>query len=577
MTIDAIATLTNLTRRADDAFTRAIATSESRSVVGRLATSSIGAGIRIALIFDAYRRSSSRVADLIHCARRIARRDANAIHTRLTRRARRASARRDAREAHEGVIGNASLIGWTRIGFARIVHARALIADFSATLARHVVTIVEHALASIRTGWRAHRTCAAGDARARIAATGGAIAFANRWFDATRQFRTGGSAQHGVVRILDGLRRTIAAKSVEVRRAIRHGQRISRFAAHDHFALLSRWTGEFARIAGSCALTAARALDANLALRAARIRAVIDDAIAIVVRAIAFFDRRALPTETNEDAIFTGPRALHANALVLATRLANDGHRRRKRVGRSIQTIGRIADFIDRAVAIVVEAIANFGIRAYATDANEATGAVALQHTRLTRSARPIPRIKNGIVCRHAAAAERNTIVDVAFAIVIEAVARLGSRRNVAGTIENTRGAGNHAFLAFTDVRTAFTTNTGQGSIIGHAIAVVIEAITRFRCGPLGILTNPPGCSSTSQRAEIARSRQGSISRAGRALRRAPIQSIKRTAIAWFVPAAILTSRRSIGKRRVVRRAVAVVINAVANFILRTDTALTNQ
>lgn len=577
MTGNTIASLTNLSAWTDDAFTRAIATCECRAAIGGLATSSIRARIRIALIYDTHGSRSRRIAGLTHCARRIARRDTNAIHAGLACRTHRAGTCRYAGEAHERIIGNASLISGTRISFAGIVHARTLIAGFVATLARHVETIVEHAFAHIRTTWSAHGTRAAGHAITRIAASCGTIALANRWLDASWQFGAGWCAEHGVVGVLDGLRRTIAAKSLEISRAIRHGQRIARLAAHDRFALLSRRTGEFTVIARSRALTAASTFYAYLALRAARICTVVDHAVAIVVGAIAFFDRRALTAETNEHAVFTGPCTLNADTLVFTTRLTNDRHWRRKRICRSIQAIRRIAHFIDRAITIVVEAVADFGIRTNAAHTNQSASAIALQDAWLTRRARSISRIKRGVIRWRAASTERNTVVDVAFAIVVKTIADLGRWRNVTYAIENTGRTGDDACLAFTRVRTTYAANASQCSVVHHAIAVVIKTVTRFWQRALRILTNPSSSSGTGQGAEITRCRQGTIAATCGSRRRTPRQSIERTTIARVVPATILTSWRRIRERSIVGRAVTVVIDAVTNFILRADSTLTNQ
>ncbi len=573
---DATSVLTNLTRRANDAFTGAVAARETRSAVGGLATRTIGARIGIAHVHHARRLGTRRVANLAHATSWFARVRTHAVDAGLSHRTHDARAGGHARGPGEVVIGHANLIRWARHWRARVGDARASIAGFVATLARHVVAVVDDAGARSGACRCANRTTCARHARARILATRGAFADAHGRLDTTGQFGTLGRALNVAHGVLDRLFRTITAEGVVVDRAVLT-QRHTRAAFVDLFALLSRWAWEFTRATRRCALTTIRAFDANLAGRARIIGSVVDHAVAIVVFAIAFFGRGALTAKTREDAIFTRIMAAGARSDIHAASVPNRPIGGRKRVCRSIEAIGRCANFVDIAVAIVVDSVANFGSRTKPADTYEPACAVALQDAGLARRIGSITWVRHRVVRRRAAASERNAVVDGAVAIIVAAVAAFGNWRNIVCAIEVAHRAHDGPLDAVANIRTAFATDAGKRAVVDGAVAVVVQAVARFAGRTFGGLTNPATCPRARERAAVARRRQRPITIACAAWWWTPVQPAERTASARIIPTTVLPSRRTIRKRGIVNVTVTVVVDSVAGLGLRVYATLTNQ
>src|SRR5262249_55729584 len=104
--------------------------------------------------------------------------------------------------------------------------------------------------------------------------------------------------------------------------------------------------------------------------------------------------------------------------------------RRVRRVHGAVDAVGGRAGLVDLAVAVVVEAVADLGLRAGAAAANELAGSrrVALQLAALAEALRAVAGVRLGVELGEAGAAEGKPVVDLAVAVVVEAVAGLGLR-----------------------------------------------------------------------------------------------------------------------------------------------------
>ena len=439
--------------RANDAFARTIAALTCK----RIAAAAIGAAIAYAFVVDAGWRAARRVADLACAASRRASRDAFACFAGLSRWAHHARARRDARKRRVIAARVALLIRRAAIRFARIVEARAEMTGLVAAKAGHIVAIVDDALALVGAEVRANLATRAGHAITRILAARLTLADAYRRLVAIRvRGCIRGGAENDVVPVLHGLARAITAI---IGYAIR-AERRAVFALRHVIAFLSWRAGEFAAFARLGASAAIAALDAFLAGAANRRLAgvlLVCREIAVVIEAIALLVGRVSAADTNNVAIHAGDCALRADALRDAASLADIAERRhrRRRIDRSINAVRRGTRFIDLAVAIVIDTVANLRRGADRADACRIARAIALHSAWLARREAPIAGIKHRVVGRQAGITGDDAVVDGAFAIVVLAVANLWRGTDVVQAIERSSRTSDRARDAFADIAAA--------------------------------------------------------------------------------------------------------------------------
>lgn len=187
-----------------------------------------------------------------------------------------------------------------------------------------------------------------------------------------------------------------------------------------------------------------------------------------------------MATETNELAIDASVVALRACTRVDPAKVTNRSIRRRQRIDRAIDAVGRRTRFVNRTVAIVVNAVANFRLRALATNTGLAAHAVALQNARTTSPLVTGTRIERHVVRRYARATHDDAVVDRGITIVIETVAELLDGTDIANAIENASGTIDQARDTLAFVASTHVPFSRERAVVDHTVAVVIHAVTRF-------------------------------------------------------------------------------------------------
>ncbi len=213
-------------------------------------------------------------------------------------------------------------------------------------------------------------------------------------------------------------------------------------------------------------------------------------------------------------------------------------HGRRWRNVALARGIGRrlTAGAVDGAVAIVVDAITGFGARIDRSDADDGT-ILALFGAEGTRI---------DIRCAARARCIGRVVVDDAVAIVVDAIARFGARIDGPNAHQHTVLTLLHAIFAGPDVGLSALRPNASGVVVDHAIAIVIDAITRFWLG-----IDSPDTHQTTGLALVCPVRTGA--RIGRSA--LPAHS----------------------SRRIVNDSIAIVVLTIAGFGLRIDGPDANQ
>lgn len=182
--------------------------------------------------------------------------------------------------------------------------------------------------------------------------------------------------------------------------------------------------------------------------------AVIDGAIAIVIKTVADFGRRGIVLIAYDRAAGTRRRARRTNTLL---------------TGIAVRSAARIA-IVDGSIAIVVQSVACFRARIRIAIAyDRAIGARCRSwstHTGLPR------------VAHHGAA--RVAIIDGAIAIIIQSVADLGAWIRITIANDSTAGAGRRSRGAYTKLpRVAHHRTTGI-AVVDNSVAIIVQAVASF-------------------------------------------------------------------------------------------------
>src|SRR5262249_12578293 len=115
----------------------------------------------------------------------------------------------------------------------------------------------------------------------------------------------------------------------------------------------------------------------------------------------------------------------------------------------------------------------------------EPAHSIALEDAGCARRRHAVARELRHVVVGRARAARRDAVVDRAVAVIVEAIAELGRRRDVAHAIEDAVRASEDAHLAKPDVAAARRARLREVPVVDHAVAVVVEAVARLRAGIL--------------------------------------------------------------------------------------------
>src|SRR5690606_19183234 len=195
------------------------------------------------------------------------------------------------------------------------------------------------------------------------------------------------------------------------------------------------------------------------------------EAVAVVVGAVAGLHERPLAAEAGEEAVEAGIAPGLASARGHPAGVADRGGRRRERVGRAVDPVGRSAVLVDQrlavhAVAVVVDPVAELGLGPDAPHTDEVPLAVALELARLAWRKAPIAGELDGVVGHGAGAHGGDAVVDDSVAVVVEVVALLRLRADVADAIESSAHTGERARLADPLVRAADIAHLGQVAVI---------------------------------------------------------------------------------------------------------------
>ena len=136
------------------------------------------------------------------------------------------------------------------------------------------------------------------------------------------------------------------------------------------------------------------------------------------------------------------------------------------------------SELIGRAVAIVIETVADFGRWSNGANARDEPANAVLDARFACADIRSTWRSATWIA-----------IIDGAIAIVVDAVALLGRPRNAAGAYVCTVDTRKNSGLTCTHVRSAWTTRI-NGRIVRHAIAIVVEVVAYFERRAFAAETN---------------------------------------------------------------------------------------
>lgn len=173
----------------------------------------------------------------------------------------------------------------------------------------------------------------------------------------------------------------------------------------------------------------------------------------------------------------------------------------------------------------------------------------------------------------------KRAFVDHSIAIVIEAVADFGARSDET----HTRRACLRPHLALAISTIIQTTRRSRRhtrhrrNVVDIAIAIVIGAVAYFSTRSNRPHARPTRRPRTRQCALVARRRQRTIARASSTLRRTPAQRPECTAVSRQRPTAVLSCWWSIRQLAFVGLTIAIVVNAVANLVLRQNRTLAND
>ncbi len=242
----------------------------------------------------------------------------------------------------------------------------------------------------------------------------------------------------------------------------------------------------------------------------------IDLPVAVVIDAVADFGARVNRADAHERAAL----ALECSELAgehTADTAASAG-------------IGDVV--VDGAVAVVVDAVAEFGLRTDFTDADERTR-LALNRSERTGA---------GVCLAAGSACTARAVVDCAIAVIVDAVAGFGLRTDGADASQRAALALRGAEFTGARVRRAALAAGAARAVVDNAVAVVVNAVAGF--------AGRVDRADTNQRARLALHRP---KRAGEGI--------------------VLAAGNACSRRIVVDHAVAVVIDAVAGFRLRADRA----
>lgn len=315
----------------------------------------------------------------------------------------------------------------------------------------------------------------------------------------------------------------------------------------------------------------------------AREHPVVDRAVAVVVEPVASLCRRCRRVRTDvpkravarqratvarrhEHTVVTARCARRRTPLQRSKRAAV-ARKRPTPVEHGRWRIGK-RTVIDTPVAIVVHAVADFAGRLYAALTNHCaadTGRRAECARRLVDAA----RLTNA----------RHAVVHDTIAIVVFAVANFRGWSDRTHTDDAVGAALRDARNTFARIRS--TRLTHARCVVDHAVAVVVDAVAGFRRRTDRTLAGPR-THRANQRARRTRRRERARVVAGSAGRRTPRDDrtrchAPRATVTRVRPTTRLSCRRCIRERRVIDRAVAVVVDAVALFRLRLGSTLTNQ
>src|SRR5262249_28787406 len=203
--------------------------------------------------------------------------------------------------------------------------------------------------------------------------------------------------------------------------------------------------------AAKLALGARRgALPVDAQAAAADVGALVDLAVAVVVDAVAHLGRGRAAAHALQAAVHAEDLALLAVADVRAARLAHAGD-----------------VVVDDAVAVVVEAVAHLGRPARAAGADEAELAHARQRPRRAHA--------RAHVARRAGAG--HVVVDLPVAVVVEPVADLGGRVDLAAALRRPLDAHDLALLALAGADRPARRAHVDRIVVDEPVAVVVEPV----------------------------------------------------------------------------------------------------
>ena len=197
---------------------------------------------------------------------------------------------------------------------------------------------------------------------------------------------------------------------------------------------------------------------------------VVDLTIAVVIDSVASFRTRADAAVTNHLRARAGIYAVGAYALTALGAISATG------IARDI-AIAIVDLVVDEAIAIVIEAVTQFGRRNNFANAGAPHGRAA--------SRRRCALLRSSVTNAHTFGIHRPTVtrlrhaIDDAVAIVVEAIARFGDGTDAAGALQDAIDARRGTRFANTQVDAARLANV-DGIVIRNGVAVVVHAVAHF-------------------------------------------------------------------------------------------------
>ena len=384
-------------------------------------------------------------------------------------------------------------------------------------------------------------------------------------------------AEHVLVAVLDRL--LLAAVRAHLAIVGHAVVALAATADRDELADLAARAGILARAAGLGALAVGagrHAVQPSAAeRRLVRSGHLVDLAVAVVVLAVAGLGLGADASHADEQAVEAGVNAGLAGPHGDPAGVTDAGGRGRERIGRAVHPVRCRPALVGGAVTVVVDAVADLGLRADAADALPDARHDTLE---LPLLAGPLGRVGVRVQVRVVGHRTRSpggdVVIDRAVAVVVQVVADLGDRRNVAHAIEDPVDAGDHPFLALAHVGAADAT-AARVALVDLAVTVVVDPVAHLGTRADGIEAYPAVGTVAGQRALVARRGERPDPVTAPAGRRAPRQVREGAAVAGQVPAP--GRGRRIGQRLLVDLGVTVVVRPVADLGIGADAALAHQ